>query len=54
MTWNGALSVPRRKETDSWLPPVRGWTVKAASQEAARTGPSFVRQVGPRSGVPLR
>jgi hypothetical protein len=43
MTWNGALSVPMRKETDNWLPPMRGWT-----------GPSFVSQVGPRSGVPLR
>ena len=30
--WRSSLSVLMRKETESWLPPVRGWTAKDASQ----------------------
>ena len=36
MTWNGALSVPMRKETESWLLPVRGWTAKPADWSFVR------------------
>ena len=36
------------------VPPVSGWTANAASQDAMRVGPSVVKYVGPRSGVPFR
>ena len=54
MTWKGALSWPMRNETDSWLPPVAGWTAKVASQEAMSLGPSVVYQVGLRSIEPFK